>query len=100
VTRVAGHLASGEVVPISTDGLTILLVMLVELALACGFAGLTHLVLSRSSKSSDIDPVSAWTRAFRYDCPADHEVYVRAELTGGSVWTGRVDSFTPDLGER
>jgi hypothetical protein len=97
VTRVAGRLASGDVVPISADGLTILLVMLAELVLACGIAGITHLVLSRRSKSCDIRLVSAWTKAFRFDRPADHDVYVRAKLTSGSVWTGRVVSFTPDL---
>jgi hypothetical protein len=97
VTRVARRLASGDVVPLSWDGLIILVVMLTQLALACGFAGLTHLLLMRSSRSSDIDLISAWTRAFRRDRPPDHDAYVRAKLTSGSVWTGRVVSYTSDF---
>lgn len=97
VTRVAHRVASGDVVLFSVVGFIILVVMLVELALACLFAYVTHRVLMHSSDSSDIDRISAWKKAFRHDRPADHEVHVRAKLKCGSVWTGRVVSYTPDF---
>jgi hypothetical protein len=97
VTRVVGRLASGDVVPLSWDGLVILVVMLTQLALACLFAYVTHRVLMLSSQSSDIDLISGWTRAFRHDRPDNHDAYVRAKLINGSVWTGRVVSYSSDF---
>jgi hypothetical protein len=97
LTRVAQRIASGDVVLFSADGFIILVVMLAELALACLFAYVAHRVLMRSSRSSDIERISAWKKAFRHDCPAYHEAHVRAKLKSGSVWTGRVVSYTPDF---
>ena len=48
-------------------------------------------------QSSDLRPVSSWTKAFRTGRPEGSAAYARVKLRSGSVWVGQVESFSADL---
>jgi hypothetical protein len=70
--------------------------LLVEVGLALALATAFHVILQMRT-SAYIRQTSAWTRVFRRDCPADHDVYVRVKLDDGSIYVGLLANFTADL---
>lgn len=67
--------------------------------LVLGIALLLALVASRAihhGTPGRISYTSMWHAAFRTECPPGGEPHVRVELSDGTVWFGRVKSFSPD----
>lgn len=87
----------GDLVWLSREGAALLGVALAQLAVSCLLAYGLHSMLKRFSYGQHIVLESQWTRVFRRDCPPGHEVYIRAKMSSGAVWTGRVLGFSPDL---
>lgn len=59
---------------------------------------LVHVILRKFAKNgSRITQQSAWTLAFRRDCPPNHHPYARVRLDNGVTYAGRVQDFTADL---
>lgn len=56
-----------------------------------------HLTLDVFTKGSSIRQRSAWTQAIRFDPPKDHYAYARVRLEDGTIYAGKVRSFTPDI---
>jgi Family of unknown function (DUF6338) len=65
--------------------------------IACAAAWLSNWLLERLHGGATIKPISAWTQAFKRDCPADHDAYVRVRLNNGVVYSGLVANFSSDL---
>jgi Family of unknown function (DUF6338) len=70
--------------------------LLVELALAIGFAVLASWWLSRRG-SGDIAPVSIWFQVFRTKTPEGMLPFVKVQVKSGSVYGGVVSGYRTDL---
>jgi hypothetical protein len=44
------------------------------------FSRVTHRSAVNGDAGGDIEPISGWTRVLGADCPAGHDVYIRAKL--------------------
>lgn len=87
----------GDLVWVSGEGAALLGAALTHLAVSCALAYALHRVLRRLGHGQNIVPESQWTRVFRRDCPPGHDIHVRAKMTSGAVWIGRLLGFSPDF---
>jgi hypothetical protein len=69
---------------------------LLELCVSLGLAWGAHAWLA-SRYGAPLRNVSAWKRVFREDAPTNTDVHVRVKLTNGTVFTGMLAHYTPDL---
>lgn len=97
VMQAARAAEAGDVIWLSGEGAALLGVALAQLAVSCALAYGLHSFLKRFGHGQHIVPESQWSRVFRRDCPPGHDIYVRAKMNGGAVWTGRLLGFSPDL---
>ena len=97
VLSAVSSVQSGELVWLSGQGAALVGLALAQLALSSFLACGLHALLKRFSHGQDIVLESQWTRVFRRDCPPNHDMYLRAKMTSGAVWTGRLLGFSPDL---
>ncbi len=67
-----------------------------EALLAHGAAFSLHKHLGRNTGET-IRQISAWSQVFKNQAPLKHNVYVRVRLTDGTVFSGQVAYFTPEL---
>ncbi|MGW5456241.1 DUF6338 family protein [Nocardia sp. NPDC003979] len=70
--------------------------MIVIAVLALFFAWLLTVVVYRGEKDK-VFYESAWHRAFKEHRPDDALVHVRAVLTDGTIWSGCLLDFSPDM---
>jgi Family of unknown function (DUF6338) len=75
----------------------VLRTLVLQGSLALAAAWVWHIVLAVRQGGATIRPISAWTRVFKWDCPKDHDAYVRVRLEGGIIYFGLVANFTSDL---
>lgn len=75
----------------------ILRTLVLQGSLALTAAWLWHLLLARRQGGATIRQVSAWTQAFKRDCPKGHDAYARVRLQGGVIYSGLVANFSSDL---
>jgi cytochrome c biogenesis factor len=91
-----GEAITGGSAYVAANYETVVAALVAQLALALGAAAATHWVLARRIRAR-ISSLSAWTQAFRHDCPEGARPHVRVRLADGTVYTGAVAHFSPDL---
>jgi Family of unknown function (DUF6338) len=66
----------------------ILRALVLQASLALTAAWACHIILASKQGGATIRPISAWTQAFKRDCPKGHDAYVRV--------ASQMGSYTPD----
>lgn len=81
--------------PLGATQAPTLIAAIVVALVACGLAGVAHMYLSRGG--GPLRQTSSWSHVLRTETPVGSAPYVRVKTSNGSVYTGFVGTFTPDL---
>lgn len=76
--------------------IAVFVLIVAEAALAHAAVYGVHKYLARTD-GENIRQISAWSQAFKKERPDGHRVYARVRLEGGTVFSGQVAHFTPEL---